>query len=283
MKYLNIYTYIVILGLFLASCGNNFDLEEDGLNPDQLPGYVAFNASGNNATIDPADVGEDGGEVTFNVENPTGTLSDITVNYEFQGSAVFGTDFTIEGASASGGSMIIDHDPQDFQFRDNADLVVTLLTDNAIDGDKTLEIVLVSASNAEGPLAVGRGGTEFLRTAVVNIADVDCALADLEGSYDYTIAGDIGNVTGVLSLTPGGDGVWVLDDFAGGAFGEPVPYEIFTAANGEVTAPEVSAVSGVAATISGVVNTCTSSIFLNVTLNCCGGEGLMWTITATPQ
>ena len=62
-----------------------------------------------------------------------------------------------------------------------------------------------------------------------------------------------------------------------------MPYEIFTAANGEVTAPEVSEISEVAATISGVVNTCTSSIFLNVTLNCCGGEGLMWTITATPQ
>ena len=283
MKYLNIYTYLLALAVFMASCGNEFDLEDDGVNPQLLPGYVAFNADGNNATIDPEDVGEDGGEVTFNIENPTGTLSDITVTYEFQGSAVFGTDFTIEGASASGGTLVIEHDPQDFQFRDNQDLVVSILTDNTIDGDKTLEIVLVSASNAEGELAVGRGGTEFLKRAIINISDIDCALQDLEGTYDYTIAGDIGNVSGVLTVTPGGDGVWVLDDFAGGAFGEPVPYEIFTAANGEVTAPEVSEISEVAATISGVVNTCTSSIFLNVTLNCCGGEGLMWTITATPQ
>ena len=283
MKYLNIYTYLLVLAVFMASCGNDFDLVEDGLNPQQLPGYVAFNASGNNATIDPEDVGEDAGEVTFNIENPTGTLSDITVTYAFEGSAVYGTDFTIEGASASGGTLVIEHDPEDFQFRDNQDLVVTILTDNDIDGDKTLEIVLVSATNADGTLAVGRGGTDFLKRAVINISDIDCALADLEGTYDYTIAGDIGNVSGVLSVVPGGDGVWVLDDFAGGAFGEPVQYEIFTAANGDITAPEVSQVSGVAATITGVVNTCTSSLFMNVTLNCCGGEGLMWTITATPQ
>ncbi|MEE9371725.1 MAG: hypothetical protein V3V00_01600 [Saprospiraceae bacterium] len=283
MKLVNKYIVIIFGLLAFSSCDRSYDLSEE-LGPQELPGYVAFNAEGNDITIDAEDVSEDGGEVDFNVENPTGTLSDITVNYEFGGTAIFGQDFTIEGASASGGSLTIKHEPTDIQFRDNEDIVVKLLMDNMIDGDKTLEIILVSASNAEGVLAVGRGGTDFLKTAIINISDVDCALEDLTGAYDFTIAGDLGSSSGVIAITQGADGTWVLDDFAAGAFGDPVPYEISVAPNGEVTAPAASMVSdGVEATITGVVNTCTNSMLLNVTLNCCGAEGFIWTLTLTPQ
>ncbi|MCB0584793.1 MAG: hypothetical protein KDD06_05625, partial [Phaeodactylibacter sp.] len=57
--------------------------------------------------------------------------------------------------------------------RSNADLEIELLTDDVQDGTKTLTITLVSASNDEGALAVGRGGTDYLKTATIVIEDVD--------------------------------------------------------------------------------------------------------------
>ena len=62
----------------------------------------------------------------------------------------------------------------DFDF---VNLGVQALTDGVADGDKTLVITLVSAVNADGKeFSVGRGaegGTIYLRTATINIEDVD--------------------------------------------------------------------------------------------------------------
>lgn len=183
---------ILLLGIgFFIACDDEADLEEQGFVLTELPGYVAFNATGTNTTLDDEDVSETDGSVTFNIEVPTGTLSDITVNYEFGGSALFGTDFTVAGASAAGGSIVLRHVPTDVLDFDNVDLDITLLTDAVADGDKVLTVTLLSASNAEGDLAVGRGGQELLRTATVNIADVALmtslstdALSLIENSVD---------------------------------------------------------------------------------------------------
>ncbi|MEP5612944.1 MAG: hypothetical protein ABJP45_11875 [Cyclobacteriaceae bacterium] len=170
----NIY-YLLIAMLVVSACTEDFDLTEQYGSVEELPAYVAFNPDGTNAVIDDEDVEETDGTVTFSIENPTGTESDITVNYDLSGTAVFGTDFTITGATATGGSIVIPHKqsatPDDFQNFDNVDLDVTLLTDAITDGTKTLNITLTSASNAAGNIAVGRGGTDALRTAIVNIAD----------------------------------------------------------------------------------------------------------------
>lgn len=166
---------LLIVGLsmlFLGSCGNSF-VTEDYYDLEELPGYVAFDADGNNATLAPFEVTEGDGSLNVTVENPTGTVSDITVDYSLGGTAVFGTDYDISGASSSGGSMTIAVDGSAFNETFRGDIVITLLTDEVVDGEKTIELTLTGASNSEGTVAIGRGGTELLRTATVIISDVD--------------------------------------------------------------------------------------------------------------
>ena len=167
--------YLVILfvsAAFLTACDPDYEVSQY-FDLEELPGYVAFDADGNNATLDDFAADEDDGVVEIIVENPTGTLSDITVNYALSGSAVFGTDYNIEGASAAGGSLTIRPNSGAVNETNRTTLVVELLTDGVADGEKTITLTLSDASNSEGTVAVGRGGTDFLKTANVVIADVD--------------------------------------------------------------------------------------------------------------
>lgn len=164
---------LTIASVTMYSC-DDFELADSDIALQELPGYVAFNGSGEDATL--ADIGsaEDEGDVAINIEVPTGTLSDINVDFSFGGTAVFGTDFTVSNSSASGGSIVLAHNPSDVEDYDNVDIVATMLTDGVADGDKTLTITLTGASGTDGTVfAVGRGGTDFLKTATVNISDID--------------------------------------------------------------------------------------------------------------
>lgn len=158
--------------MFFGSCGVDYDVA-DYFDLDELPGYVAFDTDGNNAFLDDFEVAEDDGSVELIVENPTGTSSDITVSYSLGGSAVFGVDYTIENATASGGTLTIPADGGPVTVTIRASIVVTLLTDGDQDGEKTIDVTLTEASNEEGSLAVGRGGTDLLKSAHVIIADID--------------------------------------------------------------------------------------------------------------
>ena len=168
--------FLIILGIFSLAACEDFDLEDQGIVLEDLPGYVAFNGDGSSINLDTLDVNEDAGldDDAFNIENPTGTLSDITVSFEFSGTAVFGTDFTVPNSTAAGGTIILDNDVSDVNFFNNVDFPITFLTDNAQDGEKILTITLTSAVNMDGDtFEVGRGGTETLRSATVRISDVD--------------------------------------------------------------------------------------------------------------
>jgi len=166
----------ILSALFLVasiiSCGNEYDTSEY-FDLEELPGYVAFDASGNEASIPPFEVTEADGSLSVTVECPTGTMSDININYSLGGDAVFGTDYSISGADSNGGSVTLSNNVNDVARTDRTDIVIELLTDEVVDGTKTIEITLTSANNANGEVAVGRGGKDFLKTAIVNIADVD--------------------------------------------------------------------------------------------------------------
>jgi len=187
------YIYIVLMGLIIFAC-DDYDESDQGINLEELPAYVAFDVAGTTVENPVEDVDELGGSVEFTVEAPTGTMSDITVNYEFGGDAVFGQDFTVAGASAAGGSLVVEHDPENFLSFDEGSVTITLLTDAITDGDKTLTVTLVSATNGEGEnVPVGRGGTSLLTVATVNIADVPLevslsadSIAQVENSMDTT-------------------------------------------------------------------------------------------------
>ncbi|MDH3708693.1 MAG: hypothetical protein OER04_02330 [Cyclobacteriaceae bacterium] len=164
---------LTIVSFAIYSC-DDFELADSDIALQDLPGYVAFNGSGESATIDDENVAEGDPDVSFNIEVPTGTLSDITVDFTFGGTAVFGTDFTVANSAAGGGSIVLPHNPNDVEDFDNVDLVITILTDGVADGDKTLTITLAGATGDDGTVfAVGRGGTDFLKSANVNISDID--------------------------------------------------------------------------------------------------------------
>ncbi len=170
---MNYRPFLLLFGIALLwSCGNEY-VVDDYFDLEELPGYVAFDAPGNSAILDDVMVAEDAGTASLTIECPTGTLSDVAVEYEFGGDAEFGVDYNVAGASASGGSLTILSERGDVTDRFNSDLEIEILTDGAQDGAKTLTVTLVSASNAEGALAVGRGGTDFLKTATVVIEDID--------------------------------------------------------------------------------------------------------------
>ncbi len=199
--------YIVLASvIFLTGCSEDFELNDNdqGLNVELLEGeYVAFDASGANTTVPAIDAKEGDTGVALNVEIPTGTETDVTINFEFGGTAIFGTDFTCAGCTSAGGSVVIVPDPGDDPADeiDNTDILIDLLTDQNQDGNKTLTVTLVSASNGQGSVNVGRGGTDLLRTQTVNISDIDCG--DVAGLY---------NVTGTILVDDFGSGPYAYDD-----------------------------------------------------------------------
>lgn len=171
---MKIYYSIILFAtaILMTSCDPDYTVEEY-FDLEQLPGYVAFDTGGNNAVMDDFEAAEDGGSLDIVVENPTGTQSDISVSYSLGGSATFGTDYTIAGASASGGSLTIKPNSGAVTETNRESINIELLTDDTADGEKSIIITLTEASNAEGTVAVGRGGTDFLKTATVLIADID--------------------------------------------------------------------------------------------------------------
>lgn len=166
---------LVAISIISLGCDDEFNLEDQNLKVKFLAGkYVAFNPPGANISIDDVDANE-GEVVELNVEIPTGTLSNVNVNFTFGGTAVHGTDYNVTGSTSSGGSITIVPLPSDDQTDviDNEDIVINLLTDGIADGNKTLTVTLESASNSEGAILVGRGGQDILKTAIINISDID--------------------------------------------------------------------------------------------------------------
>jgi hypothetical protein len=206
--------------ILLTACTEDYELEDRALSVDELPAYVAFSAPGANISVDPIETNEDGGTVALNVEVPGGTISDVTVNFTFGGNAVYGVDFEVPNGSSAGGSLVIPHvqttDPADLVF-DNADIEVTLLRDDVVDGTKTLDVILTSASNADGDLAVGRGGTDLLKTQTITILDF-CELGPTNSPGDWVIdmVDSFGDGWNGAAVTVTIDGVGtdiVLDDY----------------------------------------------------------------------
>lgn len=208
--------------LVLASCGNEYDID-DNFDLEELPNYVAFgDGSTNNAILDDVTANEDAVTASFIIEVPAGTLSDVTVDFEYSGSAVEGTNYTIDGGSNGSGTIVLETDENDFLDRDQVDLVINLIDDGVYTKDPfDLVITLVGASNAEGPLAVGRGGTDFLKSANLFIKNTDC-FPDFSGDYSYETteytcknAGDP-NLTGIGTFTMSADGMYTFNDFSFG-------------------------------------------------------------------
>ncbi|MBX2896770.1 MAG: hypothetical protein KF763_15090 [Cyclobacteriaceae bacterium] len=175
---------IVWCAAIVFTACTDFDLEDQTIKVIQLPGYVAFaNTGGTIAAINRTVAETSTTAQNLRIEVATGSLSDVTVTYSFSGTAVLGTDFTVTTpggtATATGGTIVIRRNQTpagttDFDF---VNLGIRAVADGVDDGDKSLTITLVSATNADGKMfAVGRGApgsTIYLRSASVNFTDVD--------------------------------------------------------------------------------------------------------------
>ena len=169
MKFNFKYTLFFFSLFILSSCGSDY-ATEDYYNLEELPNYVAFgDGTTNNAVLETLVVDENAGTASFIIEAPAGTLSDVDITYDISGTAVAGVDYNITNV----GSITLAVDKDDFQNRDQVSLDIEILTDGVVDGTKTLTLTLTSAKNDEGSLAVGRGGTDFLKSANLEITDVD--------------------------------------------------------------------------------------------------------------
>ena len=164
---------LFIVFLTLNACSDDYQLSDQGVELELLPKYVAFAVNGAGKTIAPINLNENSGTTgtRVNIEVPSGTLSDITVNYSLSGTAVFGIDYTINGATVSGGSVVIQKKttPNLDGLPDNVSVPIIILKDNTKDGAKTIIVTLTSATSPEGSIVVGRGGQDLLKTAIVNI------------------------------------------------------------------------------------------------------------------
>ncbi|MFO0507820.1 MAG: hypothetical protein ACK5YS_02995 [bacterium] len=172
---------LIIFGFgLLASC-TDVNLDEQTIKVKNLDGYVAFANAGGTVVPINLTVAETATAVqNIRIECPTGFTSDITVTYQFSGSAVFGTDFTTTSGTntASGGSIILRRNAttggvNDFDF---VNLGIRALTDAVADGTKTLTITLVSASNSEKSFSIGRGSdgsTIYQKEAIVQFTNVN--------------------------------------------------------------------------------------------------------------
>ncbi len=160
--------HIILATSILFAC-NEFDIEDQGFDLEALPESVSFNAPGDTHELE-EELAE-GASVTLEVEAPNGTLDDIVVNYELSGTAVFGTDYVIAGATAAGGSVTIVHDPSDVINFDHGEIVVEAIVDALTEDPETVIITLVSATKGGESVEVGRGGTSFGRSATITIVD----------------------------------------------------------------------------------------------------------------
>jgi hypothetical protein len=282
-----LFILVTIVG-FLSACTEYDFFEDQGFEVTELPGYVAFNGDGTsiNYTLDPLD---ECGTLELEVEAPTGTLSDITVTYALGGTATYGEDYTIDGGSANGGSFTIEHkqsaNQDDFNNLDNGSFTIVPVVDNTAEGDETIEVTLVSAVNADGEeYAVGRGGTDYLKSVSINLADVDFDITP-GGNYNVAMSGAFGDIAYGTTLTEEAPFQWRMADFAGGIFGVDVDYLITKNDCGwGVTGPATggSSFATVEADVSGTFDSA-GVLTLNVTLQCCGAAGAAYQLIATPQ
>jgi hypothetical protein len=214
--------FLASCALFLTGCDQTFKDDKYDIGATAQPAFVRFtnpNSSNNIYTR------SEGDKVVLAVYASYGVAEDIVVTYTFSGSAVYGTDFVVEGASASGGSLTIPYNVG-VASRGGAEFEVDLLRDNTTDGDKELVIRLVSATTASGKqLGVGQGPA-FVESKIT-IKDTDCP-SNMAGNFlmtnDFCEPAPIG---ATITRVPGTNNQYIISDMSGNFINACTPNEGF--------------------------------------------------------
>lgn len=155
----------------LASCDYDSFEEESALGGIQTANPFVRLLTGNaGGTVD-VEVSEGSTTTDVAIESQLTTGGNTSVNYTLGGTAEYGTIYTIEGATASGGTLSIpfQEDP-DNNAPAQADVTINFLVDTLVVNPQTIELTLASASSDDGStLDVGQGSLR--RTLVITLVN----------------------------------------------------------------------------------------------------------------
>ncbi|MEL6923391.1 MAG: Calx-beta domain-containing protein [Bacteroidota bacterium] len=167
MRLKNILGLLLLVGMAALTSCDYESLEEElalaNINSTTENAFVRFD----NAITEAIAIDEDAGTQEVTVEFPFPLEGDVAVSYDISGSAVAGTDYTIEGTS---GSITLPFDPETL-LQTDADITINILRDSVADGAKQLILTLTDASVGGTSLAVGQG--PLFKEVTIDIADLD--------------------------------------------------------------------------------------------------------------
>lgn len=188
---MNNFKYLLFLclsfGLF-SSCEYDSFEEESGLKgiegTEQNP-FIRLD----NSLQGSAAVAEDGG-LSIELQNLFPVETDVTVTYSLGGTATFGEDYTISGATASGGDIVVPFDASIVGIS-TAGLVIDVINDCIIEEAETITIELTDAKADDGSaFDVGQG--DLHKSVTVTLSDVESVVGfgAMTSAYTDTLAID---------------------------------------------------------------------------------------------
>ncbi|CAH0999873.1 hypothetical protein LEM8419_01143 [Neolewinella maritima] len=172
MKRFNI-ILLAVCALFVASC--DYDTYEDENAVTQLENGEKFvriltGGADGEQTVTVSETTP--GLIPVEVENLFAFGEDVTVEYGLGGSAAFGADYTVEGASASGGTVVVNAENDDAE--DNSPstgvIEIELFVDTLVNGPETIIVELLSAATPSNTtINVGQGSLR--KTLTINLVN----------------------------------------------------------------------------------------------------------------
>ncbi|OAV44764.1 hypothetical protein [Lewinella sp. 4G2] len=165
MKFSNIFLALLCMAA-LSSC--EWDTFEDEPTPAGLEfgdRYIRI-STGAAAGMEEVVVSETNTMTSVEVQYPFNDGSDIDYSYSLGGTAVFGETYTIDGASASGGSgtIVFDNGDELNTAFSTDDITIEFLVDTLAAGPETIVLTLTEASGGSGNVVAGQ--TPELRTSI---------------------------------------------------------------------------------------------------------------------
>jgi|AntRauTorckE5430_2_1112549.scaffolds.fasta_scaffold00374_7 hypothetical protein len=157
MKFTKILIVALLSASFVACDYESFE-EESALGNLQFGNtFVRLLTGGIDGTTD-VEVSETNTSATVGVESRDESGSEVSVEYSLGGTAAYGTIYTIDGATQSGGTLTIPfQESADNTGPAQADIDITFLVDTLTTAPLTIELGLVSASANGAAVDVGQG------------------------------------------------------------------------------------------------------------------------------
>ena len=159
--------------LAAVSCDYESYEEEQGLaNLETGNPYVRFLTEEGASSIDVVVSEDEAGFIPVVVQYPFISGGDVTVQYNIGGTAEFGDIYTIEDATATGGTVTIpfENASEDDVSPPNQLILIELFVDTLVGGPETIELSLESATSADGgTVDVGQG--PLRRSLTINLVN----------------------------------------------------------------------------------------------------------------